>query len=224
VMEPRNSYSCGPEDIPQGSTEGKADGLQAPEGNSPGCAMAVHRTPLGFESGVCLHSGNSGTWESHLSPCFIPGVGDQVTKNPGVTGSFRLSTSLFERPRMMEASKVSGNERQVKNPEMGTLAAIVAHCTEESGEVRRKRPTGGKAPSGRAAAGRGQRRDFELTNPDHRGPGDWGARQVLAGAAEALPEEQDALIAHVPVYGGAGWVTTGSTRQPPRKHPHTVHA
>jgi hypothetical protein len=33
--------------------------------------------------------------------------------------------------------------------------------------------------------------------------------------AETLaPEEPDELIAHVRVCGGAGWVTTGSTRKP----------
>jgi hypothetical protein len=35
VMEPRNVYNCGQEDIPQGGTEGKADGVQWPEGSSP---------------------------------------------------------------------------------------------------------------------------------------------------------------------------------------------
>src|SRR5215468_10609241 len=35
----------------------------------------VFRTPPGSKSGACLHRGNSGTWESHLSPCHIPGVG-----------------------------------------------------------------------------------------------------------------------------------------------------
>jgi hypothetical protein len=34
-------------------------------------------------------------------------------------------------------------------------------------------------------------------------------------SAETLaPEEPDAFIAHVRVCGGAGWVTTGSTRKP----------
>ena len=44
----------------------------------------VRRTPPGSESGACLHRGSSGTWENHLSPCTIPGVGDRVTKGPGV--------------------------------------------------------------------------------------------------------------------------------------------
>jgi len=33
-------------------------------------------------------------------------------------------------------------------------------------------------------------------------------------AATLAPEEPDELIAHVRVCGGAGWVTTGSTRKP----------
>src|SRR4029450_9066164 len=44
----------------------------------------VWRTPPGSESGACMHRGNSGTWESHLSPCHIPGLGHRVTKGPGV--------------------------------------------------------------------------------------------------------------------------------------------
>src|SRR5438093_2059321 len=45
----------------------------------------VHRTPPGAESGACLQRGNSGTWENHLSPSITPGMGDRVTKAPGVT-------------------------------------------------------------------------------------------------------------------------------------------
>jgi hypothetical protein len=33
-------------------------------------------------------------------------------------------------------------------------------------------------------------------------------------AGTLAPEEPEALIAHVRVCGGAGWVTTGSTRKP----------
>ena len=49
----------------------------------------VRRTPPGSESGACLHRGSSGTWESHLSPWHIPGVGDRVTKSPGVVWGLR---------------------------------------------------------------------------------------------------------------------------------------
>jgi hypothetical protein len=40
VIEPRNEYSRGQQDIPQSSPEGKADGLHAPEGNSPRRVLA----------------------------------------------------------------------------------------------------------------------------------------------------------------------------------------
>src|SRR5262249_8019296 len=55
------------------------------------CAIwQVHRTPPGSESGACLHRGSSGTWENHLSPCTTPGVGDRVTKGPGMIWGLRL--------------------------------------------------------------------------------------------------------------------------------------
>ena len=47
VIEPRKVYSRGHEDIPQGGTEGKADGFQWPEGSSPGCGMASAQDTTG---------------------------------------------------------------------------------------------------------------------------------------------------------------------------------
>src|SRR4029453_4790900 len=35
----------------------------------------VLRTPPGSESRACVHRGDLGTWESHLSPCQHPGLG-----------------------------------------------------------------------------------------------------------------------------------------------------
>src|SRR5215475_2566663 len=49
-----------------------------------GAPGRVLRTPPGSESRACLQRGNSGTWESHLSPGHIPGLRDRVTKGPGV--------------------------------------------------------------------------------------------------------------------------------------------
>ena len=80
-----------------------------------------------------------------------------------------------------EARKVSGSERQAKRPETGRVAVGAAQSTVEGGAVRPKRPTGGKAPSSSASAGRRQGRDFELTNPDHGRPVDCGARVSLHG-------------------------------------------
>jgi len=54
-----------------------------------GAGGRVRRTPPGSKSGACMHRGSSGTWESHLSPCHTPGMGDRVTKGPGVMWEFR---------------------------------------------------------------------------------------------------------------------------------------
>ena len=86
----------------------------------------------------------------------------------------------------------------------------------EGGEVKPKRPTGGQAPSGRAGAGRSQGRYRARTTPAHGRPVDWRR------AAAALPEKPDACMAHVRVCGGAGWVTTGSTRQATGHSGHQV--
>jgi hypothetical protein len=47
VIEPRNWYSRGHQDIPQGCIEGKADGVHALEGSSPGCGMASAQDTTG---------------------------------------------------------------------------------------------------------------------------------------------------------------------------------
>jgi hypothetical protein len=54
-----------------------------------GAGGRVRRTPPGSKSGACMHRGSSGTWESHVSPCQTPGVGDRVTKSPGVVWGLR---------------------------------------------------------------------------------------------------------------------------------------
>ena len=47
VIEPRNGYSRGHEASPQEVIEGKADGLQAPEGRSPACDRASGQDTTG---------------------------------------------------------------------------------------------------------------------------------------------------------------------------------
>ena len=47
VIESRNVYSRGQQDHPQGGAEEKADGVQAPEGSSPGCEKASAQDTTG---------------------------------------------------------------------------------------------------------------------------------------------------------------------------------
>ena len=166
------------------------------------------RTPPGSESGACLQRGHSGTWESHLSPCSSAGNGGPAYQRPwrgsGASTGRRAGNGYHER---WKPARYRGRERQAKRPERDRVAVVASHSTEEGGEPRPKGPTGGKATSSRASAGRRQGRDIELTNPDYGRPVD--CKRVVA----ALLEEPYALIAHVRVCGGAGWVTIGSTRQ-----------
>ena len=112
----------------------KADGLHAPEGNNPVCAWRVHRTPPGSESGACLHRGSSGTWENHLSPCTIPGLGDRVTKGPGVIWGLR--------PDHEPDGDTTNGRKQARYRERATSEAtregqgvvLAAHSTIEGGE------------------------------------------------------------------------------------------
>ena len=107
------------------------------------------RTPPGSKSGACIHRGSSGTWESHLSPCQPPGLGDRVTKGPGVVWGLRPDHEpVKDTTNTTEAGQVSGSERRAKRPEMGRVAVLAEHSTGEGGEPRPTGPTGGKATPG----------------------------------------------------------------------------
>jgi hypothetical protein len=134
-------------------------------------------------SGACLQRGNSGTWESHLSPCERPGVGDRVTKGPGVDWALRPDHEPIWDTTNHGSRQGIGKASDKRSPREGQRAVVAVHSTREGGEVRPKRPTGGKAPSGRASAGRRQGRDIELTTLDHGRPVDCGR------AAATLSEE-----------------------------------
>src|SRR5712691_5078523 len=47
-------------------------------------------------------------------------------------------------------ARYRGRERQAKRPETGSAAVVAAQSTGEGGEVRPKRPTGGKATAGQS--------------------------------------------------------------------------
>ena len=185
-MEPRNGYSRGK---PTVCKRWKAAVLSA--------GGRVRRTPPGSESGACLHRGNSGTWESHLSPCPIPGMGDRVTKGPGVPWGLppghepvRDTTNAGSRQGIGKAS----DKRSLRE---GQRAVVASYSTDEGGEVRPKRPTGGKATSGRACNGQDTRERHCAHQSCHQPP-----IGLHPGAAEALLEEPYACIAPVRVCGG----------------------
>ena len=79
------------------------------------CAPYVYPT-----SGACSQRGNSGTWESHLSPCDRPGTGDRVTTSPGVTWGFRPGHEpSWDTTNARKHARYRSGERQVKPFETG---------------------------------------------------------------------------------------------------------
>jgi hypothetical protein len=129
-----------------------------------GALWRVRRTPPGSESGAWVQRGNSGTWESHLSPCPIPGMGDRVTKGPGHE-PVRDTTN----PGSRQGSGKASAKRSLRE---GQRAVVASYSTDERGEVRPKRPTGGKATSGRACNGQTHESDAALTHRVTRPPWD----------------------------------------------------
>jgi hypothetical protein len=118
VIEPRNFYHCGHEDIPHDVQRGKPTALWYRKATVPEAHWRADGTPPGSESGACIYRGNSGTWESPLSPCLIPGLGDRVTKGPGVIGELRPdhepagdTTNELKRARYREASDKRSDPR-----------------------------------------------------------------------------------------------------------------
>src|SRR4029434_6543510 len=81
----------------------------------PDAFWRVCGTPPGSENGACIQRGNSGTWESHLSPCSYSrrrGPGDQRPwRGLGASTRARARKGYHERT---EAGEVSGSERRAK--------------------------------------------------------------------------------------------------------------
>ena len=150
------------------------------------------RTPPGSKSGACIHRGSSGTWESHVSPCHMPGMGDRVTKSPGVVWGRRPehepvwdSTNEPKRARYREASDKRSDLRW-------------AVWQSERSRVPGKVGNGGpKAPlegrQRRAARGAGQTdgRDVEITNRPTTTPAPCGAGRPRSGPGVHDPGPPD---------------------------------
>src|SRR5258705_1080716 len=86
-----------------------------------GAVWRVRRTPPGSESGACIQRGNSGTWESHLSPCphsRMRGPGDQRPwRGRGLPPAHEPAsdtTNARKQARYREASDKRSNPRGVE--------------------------------------------------------------------------------------------------------------
>ncbi len=72
MIEPRNAYYGGQQDIPHKMSRGKPTVSKNRKATGPDTVWRVDGTPPGSKSGACLHRGHSGTWESQcVSLCKI---------------------------------------------------------------------------------------------------------------------------------------------------------
>ena len=111
VMEPRNPYDRGHQDNPQDVQRGKPTVSWHRKAAVPETLWRADGTPPGSESGACISRGNSGTWESHLSPCATPGKGGPDDQKPWrARGASTRTRALWGHHELTEARKVSGRE------------------------------------------------------------------------------------------------------------------
>jgi hypothetical protein len=93
--------------------------LHTPKGCRAETLCLRLRAPYFYPTrGAGRHRGNSGTWENHLSPCTTPGLGDRVTKGPGVTWELppghepdEDTTNAVKQARYREASEKRSDPR-----------------------------------------------------------------------------------------------------------------
>ena len=79
-----------------------------------------------------------------------PGLGDRVTKGPGGGWALRPAHEPYGDTTNERSTQGIGERATSAGPREGQGAVVASHTTAERGEVRPKRPTGGKATSGRA--------------------------------------------------------------------------
>ena len=78
-----------------------------------------------------------------------PGLGDRVTKGPGGGGALRPAPEPCGDTTNERSTQGIGERAPSEGPREGQEAVVALHSTVAGGEVRPKRPTEGKATSGR---------------------------------------------------------------------------
>ena len=184
VVDKRISLKAVQRGKPTVSRGRKAAGLRA--------LWRVRRTPPGSESGACIQRGSSGTWESPLSPCHIPGMGDRVPTSPGVVWGPRPghtpgrdTTNDPKQTRDRDASDTRSDLRwAVWQSERSRVPGKVGNCGPRDPREGRHR---------RASRGVGQTdgRSLALTNRPTTTPAPCGAGRPRSGPGVHDPGPPD---------------------------------
>ena len=203
-MEPRQGSSRGRRRALTEVVRGTADGWPAREGRRPGGVRPGRRPPPGAERGAGLHRGRAGTGERPGRRVHGPATGARRTTGPGVARGLPPGAAPATATTHRAAGQGSGPRATSDAPRAGPGGSRRGASDRRRWGTEAHGRAGVVGPSPRGPDTRERR---ERTTPDHGRPVD-GAR-----AAAARPDEPEACMAHVRVCGGAGWVTTGSTRQ-----------
>jgi len=150
------------------------------------------RTPPGSQSGAGLHRGRSGTWESPLSPCHIPGVGDRVTTGPGVAWGVRPDHEPMRdtttRPKPARYWGARAKRRGPRGAERPSERSIVPGKGGNGGP---RDPREGRRRRAARGAGQHDGRDGEITHRHTTTPAPCGA-----GRPGAAPGLHDPRVPH----------------------------
>ena len=126
VIEPRNAYGCGQQDIPRGVQRGKPTVSKSRKATVPHTLRRVCGTPPGSKSGACVQRGNSGTWESQcVSLCKIrPGSAARKGKDSRRAEAARASEASRVREHTGHKTRrapqgIGEGEGEPNDPEMG---------------------------------------------------------------------------------------------------------
>ncbi len=118
VIEPRNAYCGGQQDIPRSVARGKPTVSKSRKATVLGTLWRVCGTPPGSKSGACIHRGSSGTWESQcVSLCRIryrsaARMGKDSRRAEALVPLRRAVCGSTRDTKPDERRKVSGEERE----------------------------------------------------------------------------------------------------------------
>ena len=119
VIEPRNWYSCGPQEIPP-RWRGTPTASRRRKAAVLGARGRVPRTPPGSESGAWHQRGHSGTWESHDAPWGMAGTGSRGRKPPSPAGWRGPVTWLGVQKRITPGSRRTRDNRRTPRQRRGS--------------------------------------------------------------------------------------------------------
>jgi hypothetical protein len=192
VIEPRKASRRGREEIPQGGSEGNADGCQGPEGRRPAGARASSQDTTGVSARGLPPAGSLGNLGAPLvswSDSRSGGSGDQ---RPGrrLGGATRPRAPEGDHERTA-TGQVWGRERQAQCPETGQGPSARSLVPTPVGNAGPQAPRAGRQRRAARGAGQTDGRCLAITNRHPTTPAPCGAGRPGSGPGVYTPGRPD---------------------------------